>query len=113
MGRGNAGIGSAHLAAGAIGFLFVKQLRRGIDWSAWMNNLVDWLNDLFNPEKKHQRTNQKETLYYQTDRKPNEKITKGTKQRLDALLEKINQQGYQVLTDEETEFLKRASQEEL
>lgn len=113
MGRGNAGIGSAHLAAGAIGFLFVKQLRRGIDWSAWMNNLVDWLNDLFNPEKKHQRKTKKDKLYYQSDRKPYEKISNVTQQRLDAILDKINQQGYQFLTDEEKEFLKRASQEEL
>lgn len=47
----NAGISAAHLAGGAIGFLFVKQLQKGQDWSAWMIQLVNWLNDLCSPKK--------------------------------------------------------------
>lgn len=110
---GNAGNSVGHLVAGLIGYLFIRQLRRGSDWGLWMNNLVDWIDDLFNPEKKHQKKSAKDKLHYRTDRKPYEKISNLTQQRLDAILDKINQEGYQFLTDEEKEFLKRASQEEL
>ncbi|MES2003896.1 MAG: rhomboid family intramembrane serine protease [Bacteroidota bacterium] len=109
----NAGIGAGHLAGGAIGYFFIHQLRRGSDWGAWMISLVNWFDDLFSPEKKHKNQSQKDKLYYQADKKPYEKISNVTQQRLDAILDKINQQGYQFLTDEEKEFLKRASSEEL
>jgi membrane associated rhomboid family serine protease len=41
----------AHLAGGFMGFLFILLLRRGYDWSEWMNNLFDWINNLFNQEE--------------------------------------------------------------
>ncbi|MES2372011.1 MAG: rhomboid family intramembrane serine protease [Bacteroidota bacterium] len=110
---GNAGISASHLAAGAIGFFFVRQLRRGNDWAAWMNQFVDWLDDLFRPEKKHTKQSAKDKLFYQAGKKPYEKISNVTQQRLDAILDKINQKGYQFLTDDEKAFLKKASDEEL
>ncbi|NCI51916.1 rhomboid family intramembrane serine protease [Sediminibacterium roseum] len=109
----NGGIAAAHLSAGAIGYFFIRQLRRGSDWGAWMNNLVDWFNDLFNPEKKHRKSSAKDKLHYNAGKKPYEKISNITQQKLDAILDKINQQGYQFLTEEEKEFLKRAGSEEL
>lgn len=110
---GNPAIGVSHLAAGAVGFFFVRQLRRGKDWSGWMNQLVDWLDDLFRPEKRHTKQSAKDKLFYQAGKKPYEKISNITQQRLDAILDKINQKGYQFLTDEEKAFLKRASDEEV
>lgn len=110
---GNAGIGAAHLAGGAVGYLFIRQLRRGNDWSGWMNHFVDWLDDLFRPEKKNKKKSPEQKLFYKADKKPFEKVSNITQQRLDAILDKINQQGYQFLTDEEKEFLKRASGEDL
>jgi membrane associated rhomboid family serine protease len=109
----NAGIAAAHLAGGAIGYFFIRQLRRGKDWGAWMNNFVNWLDDLFSPEKKHKKSPFKNKLHYKADKKPYEKISNVTQQKLDALLDKINQQGYQFLTDDEKDFLKKASSEEL
>lgn len=110
---GNAGVGAAHLAGGAIGFLFVKQLQRGKDWSIWMINLVNWFDDLFSPEKKHQHKKNTEKHFYRTNRKPYEKIANITQQKLDEILDKINQHGYSFLTDEEKAFLQRASDEDL
>jgi membrane associated rhomboid family serine protease len=105
----NAGIGAGHLAGGVIGYFFVRQMRRGSDWGAWMHHFVDWVDDLFNPEKKRGKKSQKGKLFYNSDRKPYEKTPNVTQQRLDTILDKINQQGYQFLTDEEKEFLKKAS----
>lgn len=113
LASGNAGIGAGHLAAGAMGFFFIRQMRRGKDWSAWMIYLVNWLDDLFSPEKKQKNKSQNQKHFYRAERKPFEKISNITQQKLDTILDKINQQGYQFLTDEEKEFLKRASNEDL
>ncbi len=113
LASGNAGIGAGHLAGGAMGFVFIRQLRRGTDLGAWMHSVVNWLDDLFSPEKKHAKKKPGEKLFYRSDRKPYEKISNVTQQRLDEILDKINQQGYQFLTDEEKAFLKRASSEDL
>jgi membrane associated rhomboid family serine protease len=109
----NAGIGAGHLAAGVVGYLFIRQLRRGNDWGAWMNRFADWLDDLFNPEKKHQQKTSSERHFYKAEAKPFDRKPNLTQQRLDEILDKINQQGYQFLTDEEKEFLKKASKEDL
>jgi membrane associated rhomboid family serine protease len=113
VGKGNAPIAMAHLGAGLIGFFFVHQMKRGRDWSAWMINFVNWLNDLFHPEKKQKGNAARERLHYQTDRKPFEKKANITQQKLDDILDKINREGYDLLTEEEKDFLKRASKEEL
>ncbi|MBV9989602.1 MAG: rhomboid family intramembrane serine protease [Chitinophagaceae bacterium] len=111
VGKGNAPVAIAHLGAGLIGFLFIHQMKRGRDWAAWMNNLVDWLNDLFHPDKK--KRGSAERLHYLSDRKPFEKKANITQQKLDAILDKINQKGYDGLSEEEKDFLKRASKEQL
>lgn len=113
IGNGKAGIGIAHLAAGGMGFLYVKQLRKGNDLGSWMISLWQWLDDLFNPEKKHVEKKEKERLFYKTSGKPFVKTPNLTQQKLDEILDKINREGYHLLTNEEKEFLKRASNEEL
>lgn len=107
------GYAIAHLAGAVTGFVFIRQLRRGNDWSNWMNNFVDWFNDLFNPAKNHNKLSHKENIFYKSTEKPFQKTTNITQQKLDEILDKIHDQGYQMLTDEEKEFLKRASKEEL
>lgn len=109
----NAGIGAGHLLAGLLGYVYIRQLRRGSDWGAWMNNLAHWLDDLFNPEKKHKQQSSADKHFYKTSTKPFDKKANLTQQRLDAILDKINQEGYQFLTDEEKAFLKRASKEDI
>ncbi|MDI9365851.1 MAG: rhomboid family intramembrane serine protease [Flavobacterium sp.] len=111
MGKGKAGIGSAHVAAGGMGFLYVKQLRKGNNWGAWMISLWQWLDDLFNPEKKHVVKKEKDRLFYKNNAMPFVKTPNFTQQKLDEILDKINKEGYHLLTNEEKDFLKRASKE--
>ena len=113
IGRGSAATAFAHLAGGGVGFLFVKQLRVGKDWGHWMLVFWNWLDDLFNPEKKHVPKKEKDHLFYKTTDKPYTKTPNLTQQKLDEILDKINKEGYHLLTNEEKEFLKRASKEEL
>lgn len=108
-----AGIAASHLSGGAIGFLYIRQIRRGKDWGAWMNRFIDWLNDLFSPDKKHTARDTKESLFTPSLGDKKKKASDITQQKIDTILDKINQQGYQFLTDEEKLFLKRASKEDL
>lgn len=103
----------AHLAGAGMGFLFVVMLRRGRDWSGWMNNFFDWATNLFNPDRPKKGQSPKTTLYYKSSVKPFKKTTHITQQRIDEILEKIHQKGFNSLSEDEKEVLKRASKEDL
>ncbi len=102
----------AHIAGAITGFLFVLFLRRGFDGGKWMNNFFDWVNNLFNPDKPKKGKNIKEELFYRSSGTPYTKTPNLTPQRVDEILDKINQQGYNSLTDEEKKLLKRAGEED-
>jgi hypothetical protein len=94
-----------------MGFLFMQLIRMGYDLSDWINRIFDWANNLFDPEKPKQRKPSiRDTQFYNATRKPYDKKPKLTQERVDALLEKIHRQGIDALTQEEKEFLERASQ---
>jgi hypothetical protein len=112
VGSANVGYAMAQVAGGAIGFVFIWQMQKGHDWSEWMNNFASWIDDLFNPEKKHTSKIENQKLHYRSQEKPFIKTPHITQQRIDDLLDKINQKGYSSLTDEEKEFLQKASSEE-
>lgn len=107
----NTGGHIAHLAGGITGFLFIFFMRRGKDASVILNSFFDWVNNLFHPDKSPK--NRKTERLYTSSRKPFTKITPLTSSRVDELLDKINQKGYSSLTEEEKEFLNKASREDL
>ncbi len=109
----NSGGHIAHLAGAFGGFLFIYTLRRGYDGSEWMNNAYDWFNNLFNPSKPAKKRKVKQELFYKAGSQPYTKTPNLTQQKIDEILDKINQKGYSHLTEEEKELLKRASQEDL
>lgn len=100
---------AAHALAGLAGFIFITELNKGRDWSAWMNRFAYWFDNLFKPETKP--ISQK--LFYKANREPFVKINRNPQQNLDAILDKINQKGLSSLTDEERNFLDQASQQDL
>jgi membrane associated rhomboid family serine protease len=113
MTKGNTGGRIAHIAGAGMGFLFMVQLERGRDWSEWMNRFFDWVNNLFNPDVKKNRPVKKD-LFYKANKPPYTTTRSNLNQnRVDAILDKINQKGYQSLTQEEKDILKRASKEDL
>jgi membrane associated rhomboid family serine protease len=113
IGYGETGVYIANAGAAGIGFLFIYQMRRGRDGSIWVNQFFDWLNDLFNPEKKKKPRQRKDEFYYHVaGTQPYKKIPNITQKRIDEILDKINQQGYRFLTSEEKDILKRAAEEE-
>jgi membrane associated rhomboid family serine protease len=102
-----------HIAAAFAGLLFIFFLKRGYDGSEWMNNFFEWFNNLFNPDKPKKGRKLKDELFYRSSSEPYHKTPKLTQTRVDEILDKINQQGYTSLSEEEKEILKRASSEEL
>jgi membrane associated rhomboid family serine protease len=102
-----------HTAAALTGFLFAYFLRRGYDWSLWMNSIFDWVGDLFEPGKPAKGKMLRDELFYKSDTAPFTKTARVTQERVDEILDKINQHGYEYLTSEEKDILRRASREGL
>jgi len=100
----------AHLGGALAGFLYVYSLQRGNDWGKWMHDLYLWFNNLFNPEKEVKKPEKiKEKVFYKTgNQKPYVKKPVITQERIDDILDKINQKGYQYLSEEEKTILKKA-----
>ena len=113
IGHGDTAGYIANIAGAGTGFIFIYLVRRGFDGSIWMNRVFDWCNDLFNPNKKRKGRSPKDEFYYKVSgTQPYKRIPNITQQRIDEILDKINQQGYRFLTDEEKDILKRAADEE-
>ena len=110
VGTGDPAVYLAHIAGGITGFLFIFQMRRGHDGSVWLNNFFDWIEDLFNPNKAIRKKTFKDDFFYNVKgRDPFVKTPNVTQRRIDEILDKINQQGYHFLTDEEKDILRRAA----
>ena len=77
-----------------------------------MIRFYNWFLNLCNPDKKiltPQKT--KEKLFYKTgNQKPFEKHAIITQQRIDEILDKINQKGIHLLSEEEKNILRRAGE---
>lgn len=105
----------SHLAAAAAGIFFVLALKRGSDWGEWMNQFYDWFINMFSPKKKKSGSaSMKQEVYYDArGHRSFRRSSNLTQQRIDEILDKISQRGYDKLTEEEKELLKRASKEDL
>jgi membrane associated rhomboid family serine protease len=111
----NTALQITHLSGALVGFLFVVSLRKGYDWTQWMNDLYHWFITLFDSKKRDDpRAKIREKMFYKTGKEsPFTKKARVTQQRVDDILDKISQKGYQSLTEEEKDFLKRAGESDL
>lgn len=93
------------------GFIYVKVVQKGKDPGGWMHSFYYFFKKTFTFRKQYSNLNPiRGRLFYQSgDTMPYKKITERTEKKIDALLDKIHLSGYDSLTDEEKEFLKRAS----
>lgn len=108
-GHSNVGGHFAHLGGAFFGGFFVYQLRNGYDLSIGFNKFIDMISNRNEEVKKersplkvsHRAVNKKTTTTTET--------AKDDQERIDAILDKINAQGYEKLSDEEKQFLFIAS----
>jgi membrane associated rhomboid family serine protease len=109
----NAAFSLSHIGGMVAGILFAFFLQKGIDASIWMNKLYFWLTHLFTPKKSSEKKSVKDQIFYNTgNREPFIKNMLVNQNRIDSILDKINSSGYNSLTDEEKEILKKASDKE-
>jgi membrane associated rhomboid family serine protease len=126
--RSNTGGHLAHLGGAAFGLFFAAQLREGMDMGKPINRIIDFVSGLFTRRPKSKFTyqhggGQKSSTDQQRQKQPTGGSTQTTdsakkaessgsdaQTRLDAILDKIKQKGYDSLTKEEKEFLFKASQ---
>jgi membrane associated rhomboid family serine protease len=99
----------SHLGGALAGYLFVVFLRKGKDGSVWMNNFYNYVTHMFDPKLKINDDVKNDVFYNTGNRQPFTKSANVTQKRVDEILDKINQKGYQFITDEEKAFLKKAT----
>lgn len=101
----NTGGHLAHLAGAFFGFLYVKLLQNGSDLSKPISKLQDFLENLGKPKNKtpFKHVHKNNTQFSQQSRPTQTKDI--NQQKIDEILDKISQSGYDSLTKAEKEFL--------
>ncbi len=108
----NSGGSLAHLGGAAMGFVIASQLQRGNDLTRpvarWLEALQNWWGNFTRRRRKPKVVfkNQGFNKAKGQRRKPQPEFDQ---ERLDAILEKIKEKGYESLSWEEKEFLFKAS----
>jgi membrane associated rhomboid family serine protease len=104
----NAGGLLAHLGGAAFGYYYGRNLQSGRDVGMWFDRLIDRLTLLWprfsgggNPTFKNRSSSAKKSRSKSTS--PN-----AEQEKIDAILDKIGQSGYESLTKEEKDFLFRS-----
>ncbi len=118
-GNSNTGGHFAHLGGALFGFLFVRQLQNGSDWSEPFNGFLDKIKSFFNGDGGKRQTNsprkRKRTSVFSNvgrnakGNQASDTDVMGFQEKLDSILDKIRQSGMDSLTDAEKAFLKNAS----
>lgn len=110
---GNSGGGLAHLAGGLIGYLYVVQLKAGKDWSMPITQAMDWIQRLFTKAKSNFNQNKRQQKAHNTQKAAYRKsdASAASQTKVDEILDKISEKGYEALTPEEKKILFKASQE--
>jgi membrane associated rhomboid family serine protease len=102
--KGNTGGHIAHLGGALFGYLYIKQLKKGNDFSVGFTKWVNSLSNLFKPKSKlktvHKRP--KTDKQFNTEKSAQQKA-------VDLVLEKISKSGYESLSKEEKATLFSAS----
>lgn len=108
---GDIALYSAHIMGALAGVCFILLLQRGIDGSIWINNFFYWCVNMFNPDSRNSaKVSAKDSFFYKVNgSQPYKKIPNISQERIDKILDRINTEGYQSLTDEEKDMLKRAA----
>jgi membrane associated rhomboid family serine protease len=95
-----------HLSGLLAGYFYAVMLQRGSDPGAWMGRLYDYISG-----RKIKKDKGPDKKFYTDGTTPFEKKMKVSQSTVDEILDKINEHGYQSLSKEEKEVLKKARHE--
>ena len=112
----NVGGEVAHLSGTLIGFLYIRQLHKGVDIGAPVLAVSDFIMNLFKPRPKIKvthRSGKRRATGKSTSRRSSKSSSGGVdnppQEEIDAILDKISQSGYDSLTKDEKQKLFNAS----
>jgi len=101
----------AHLGGAMTGWLYMSQLKQGNDIGGWVISSVNFIKSLFKPQPKikvtHRAGNRRPSQKAAGKKKASETVT--PQSEIDAILDKISEQGYESLTKDEKQKLFSAS----
>ena len=102
----NVGGNLSHLGGALMGFIFIVQYKKGIDFSKGITNFFDWLSGLFKAGPKSKM----KVAYKRKVSDEEYNYNKKTEQEIiDKILDKISKSGYESLSKSEKEILFKAS----
>lgn len=109
---GNAGGLLAHVGGGIFGYVYAIQLVKGNDIGKWFENLMEGIVGLFRkrnqtPFRKVHRNKPNASV----KRKPAAESKSEHQRKIDSILDKISQSGYESLSKEEKDYLFRAGKD--
>jgi membrane associated rhomboid family serine protease len=112
---GNTGGRLAHIGGALLGYTYARQLANGKDWAKGFYSFVDSFQDLFKSKPKmkvaySKKSKSSKQSYSSSKSSPNKPSKAETDQKkIDEILDKISQSGYDSLSKAEKEFLFNAS----
>ncbi|WP_438962600.1 rhomboid family intramembrane serine protease [Nonlabens sp.] len=110
--RDNVGGNLAHLGGIAIGFYTAIKMKDGIDILKNLASTGDYLASLFKPSTKKEKKAKMKTVYRNKGAQKKTTTAKSDQQaRIDAILDKISESGYESLTKAEKDFLFKAGKD--
>ncbi len=100
----------AHLGGALLGYVYARQLLKGMDIGSGFSNMLDGLGNLF---KKREHKAPLKTVYKKGRKESREDYDKQARQKkIDAILDKISKSGYESLSKAEKDFLFKAGKED-
>ena len=117
----NSGGELAHIGGGILGYIFIRQMYKGNDWSRPVVSFIHWFKSFFKPQPKIKVSYKNEEKFgSKTKRKSSGSRRTKTKAKsaetssqaeIDAILDKISEKGYDALSKEEKQKLFNASKQ--
>jgi hypothetical protein len=93
----------AHIGGALFGFIYIKQLQQGNDWTKYPVKLVDFISGLF--------ARKKMKVAYKNPNTITVKKVAVSQEEVDKILDKISKDGYEQLTAKEKEILFKAGKQ--
>lgn len=102
----NIGGNISHLGGALMGYLFIFQYKRGVDFSKGINHFFDWISGLLSIKPKSKMKVAYKRKVTDEEYNYNKKVEQ---ENIDRILDKISKSGYESLSKSEKEILFKAS----
>jgi len=108
----NAGGHIAHLGGAIVAFFFIRSMRNGHEWNVYLFQIIDAVrNTLYSRSRKRKGFRFGERNYTKYEAVKNSSENNTNTEKMDAILDKIKEKGYDSLTKEEKAYLFKISKD--